>query len=165
MQSDKNAMQPNSFVTQGKTKVVQGSILSPELGNLRLVVVPCSETGKPDTELHALLNRKWRPVTAELKGWYSNHVNFKLGNIQSTAVQSDTWCVHTLCFNKEGELDEKALAVCVKKLADLAKYEKASLHVSTLTVASVPTLPDLLKAECLDKGIPVYYYEEVVASK
>lgn len=161
----KNTMQPNTFVTQGKTKVVNSSILSPELGNLRLVLVPCSESGKPDTDLHALLNKKWKSVAAELKGWYANHINFKLGNIQSTAVQSDTWVLHTLCRDKDGKLDEKALAACVKKIADMAKYERASVHVSTLTTAAIPELVPLLQAQCLDKGMAVYFYEETEAAK
>lgn len=156
----KNSMQPNKFVTQGKTKVVLGSILSPELGNLRLVLVPCSESGKPDTELHALLNKKWKPVVAEYKGWYSHHINFKLGNIQTTAVQSDTWVVHALTYDKDGKLDEKALASCLKKLAELAKYERASVHVSTLTTNALPELPDLLTESMVNNGIAVYFYEE-----
>jgi hypothetical protein len=161
----KNDMKPNAFVTQGKTKVVNASILSPELGNLRLLVVPCGESGKPETDLHALLNKKWRPVAAELKGWYANHINFKLGNVKTTAVQSDTWVVHSLCLTKEGALDEKALAGCVKKLADMAKYEKGSVHVSTLTTTAYPLLVQLLQEQCINKGIAVYFYEEPEATK
>lgn len=160
MDSKTNTMSPNTFVTKGKTKVVNASILSPELGNLRLVIVPCSESGLPETELHALLSKKWRSVNAELKGWYANHINFKLGNVQTTAVQSDTWIVHTLCFDKEGALSAKGLAACVKKLAEMAKYEKGSLHVSTLTANAMPELVELLQSECIDKGIAVYFYQE-----
>lgn len=161
----KKDMQPNLFVTQGKTKVVHGTLLSPELGNLRLVLAPCGESGKPDTDLHSLLNKKWRSVAAELKGWYANHINFKLGNIQTTAVQSDTWIVHSLCFTKEGKLDEKALEACVKKLADMAKYERGSVHVSTLTTNAFPTLTTLLNTHCVSRGIAVYFYDEAEAGK
>ena len=52
-----NKMAPNKFVTHGKTKLVRGSILMPELSNLRLVIVPCSETGKPESALYTLLDR------------------------------------------------------------------------------------------------------------
>lgn len=156
-----NKMSENKFVTHGKTKLVQGTILTPELGNLRLILVPSSEKGDASSDLYNLLSRKWKQARAELKGWYSNHINFKLGNIQSTAVQSDTWVVHCLFEDKDGKVNEKALASCVKKLADLAKFEKASIHVSVLSTNAVPTLPDLLTAECVNKGTSVYYYEEV----
>lgn len=165
-----NKMQPNPFVTHGKTRVVQGTILSPEMGNLRLVFVPCSESGKPDTNLHVLLNKKWRTVAAELKGWYANHVNFKLGNIQTTAVNSDVWVVHALCLAVDKEtgavsLDEKALASCMTKLSALAKYEKGSIHVSNLTVNALPEVVQLLTENMVEKGIAVAFYNEPEADK
>ena len=156
-----NKMSENKFVTHGKTKLVQGTILTPELGNLRLILVPSSEKGDGGSDLYNLLSRKWKQARAELKGWYSNHIDFKLGNIQSTAVQSDTWVVHCLFEDKNGKVNEKALASCVKKLADLAKYEKASVHVSTLTTSALPQLSPLLVTNMIEKGITVYFYEEV----
>ena len=158
--ASENKFVANKLVTHGKTKTVQGTILSPELGNLRLVLVPCDEGGKPSSELHALLNKKWRKVAEELKGWYSQHVTFKLGNIQTTAVQSDVWVIHCLFLNKEGKVDSKALATCVKKVTDLAKYEKASVHVSTLTSNSISELTNLLQKNCIENGICVYYYAD-----
>lgn len=158
-------MEPNKFVTHGKTKVINGSILSPELGSLRLVLAPCSEDGKPASELHKLLGKKWKSVAVDLKGWYSEHIGFKLGATKNTAVQSDTWVIHCLCYDKDNKLDEKALAACVKKLEDMAKYEKASVHVSTLTAASMPGLADMLSKQLVEKGISVYYYEEAAVSQ
>lgn len=155
-----NKMSENKFFTHGKTKLVKGTILTPELGNLRLVLVPCNEKGDGKSELYDLLNRKWKQARAELKGWYSNHIDFKLGNIQSTAVQSDTWVVHCLFEDKNGKVNDKALASCVKKVADVAKFEKASVHVSTLITEKLPQLSPLLVSELVEKGISVYFYEE-----
>lgn len=152
-------MNPNKFLTNGKTKLVKGSILNPELGNLRLIFVPCSETGQPASKLHHVLDTKWKQAKAELKGWYASNVNFKLGSIHTTAVQSDTWLVHALCTDKDGNTSEKALQSCVKKLSDLAKYEKGSVHVSMLTVDENPALANLLLTECIEKGISVYFYD------
>lgn len=153
-------MNPNKFVTHGKTKVVVGSIITPELGSLRLVLAPCGLTGKPDTELHVVLDKKWKQAKAELKGWYSDQFDYKLGNVRTTAVQSDTWLVHALILDKEGKVDLKALQTCVKKTAALAKAEKASVHVSTLTTTAIPELGDLLAKEMIEKGTSVFFYQE-----
>lgn len=158
--NSKDKMQPNKFLTNGKSKVVNGSIINPEMGNLRLIFVPCSASGKPDSDLHAVLNKKWKTVAAELKGWYSNNIDFKMGSINRTSVQSDTWVLHALCMDAQGKLDEKALAACVKKVADMAKYEKASVHVSHLTAKAMPKLIDMLHTSCVEKGTHVLYYDE-----
>jgi hypothetical protein len=157
-------MNPNKFLTNGKTKLVKGSILNPELGNLRLIFVPCSQSGLPNTRLHHLLETKWKQTNVELKGWRASNINFKLGSIQTTAVQSDTWIVHALCMNDNNETDEKALATCVKKLSDLAKYEKGSVHVSMLTVEENPTIGDLFLTKCIENGVSVYFYDQTQVS-
>jgi hypothetical protein len=159
-----NKMSENRFVTAGKTKVVEGSILSPELGNLRLVLVPINEAGVTDTEMYNLLNKKWRQAKVDAKGWYSNHIDFKLGNIQTTAVQSDTWVVHCLFEDKDQKVNAKAMAGCLKKVAAMAKYEKASVHVSNLMVEKVSGMKELLVSEMLDKGTSVYFYTEAPPS-
>lgn len=160
MSSDNNSMSQNKFVTYGKTKLVKGSILSPELGNLRLVFVPCSISGKPDGELYSLLSKKWKSAKAELKGWYAQNVDFKLGSTYTTAVQSDVWLLHSLCYDKNNKLDEKALLSCVKKIATMAKYEKASVHISMLAASAIPQITPMIEKEMIEKGITAYFYEE-----
>lgn len=158
--TENNQMKPNTFVTHGKTRLVQGTITHPEAGNLRLVFVPCGKLGKPDTQLHAIINKRWRSVAAELKGWFSSNITFKMGNINTTATQSDVWVVHALCFNENNEVDERALFSCVKKAADMCRSERASLHVSTLSMNTIPGLADLLNTQLIEKGLSVYFYEE-----
>lgn len=155
-----NGMSPNKFVTHGKTKLVKGSILMPELGNLRLLIVPCSETGKPDGDLYSLLEKKWKTAKAEFKGWYAQHMDFKLGSVHTTAVQSDTWLLHCLCIDKNDKVDAKALAACVKKVASMAKYERGSVHVSTLVTDQMPEIMDMMNTEMIEKGTSVYFYQE-----
>lgn len=148
------------FTPQGRTKLVQASILQPELSGLHLVVIPCSETGKPDTALHKILDRKWATVSRDLKGWFAHHLDFKLGSINTVAVQSDVWIVHMLCFDKQGQLNEAGLASCMKKLSTLATMEKASVHMSVLTLDAIPTMQDLVKPWLLDRGVHTYFYQE-----
>lgn len=150
----------NKFSTQGKTKVVKGTILTPEMAGLRMILTAAPESGKPEDELYQLLDKKWKNAKAEFKGWYQHHVNFKLGNIHETAVQSDTWIVHLLFVKKDGTVDAKALDTCLKKLAEKAKFERASVHVAKVLTETYPTLEALLQTALIEKGITVYYYEE-----
>lgn len=155
-------MSPNKFVTQGKTRLVNNTIISPEMGNLRLIFAPCSKLGRPDTALHAILNKKWRTVGAELKGWHAQNITFKMGNVHSVAVQSDVWVANALCIDENGVLNEKALESCVKAVAAIAKSDGGSVHVSTLTVEQMPHLADYLSTYVIDRGLACYFYTEPV---
>jgi hypothetical protein len=151
------------FATIGKSKVITGSILTPELSGLRMILVAAKEDGKPESELYKLLEKKWKVAAVDLKGWYAEHRDFRLGNLRSTCLNSDTWLLHALFLKKDGTMDEKALATCVKKLGEQAKYEKASVHISTMLTDAFPKLPELLKTHCLDNGVSVYFYSEKAA--
>jgi hypothetical protein len=148
------------FATLGKSKVITGSILTPELSGLRMILVAAKEDGKPDSDLYKLLDKKWKVASVDLKGWYAEHRDYKLGNLRPTCLNSDTWLMHALFLKKDGTVDEKALATCVKKLGEQSKYEKASIHVSTMLTDAFPQLPELLKTHCLDNGVNVYFYSE-----
>ena len=130
------------------------------MGNLRLIFVPCNKSGKPESQLHAVLNKKWRSVAAELKGWFAQNITFKLGNVHTTAVQSDVWVIQALCFDEKGKLDDKALENCVKAVASMAKSDKGSVHVSTYSVRELPKLADYLNTHLIEKGLSCYFYEE-----
>jgi hypothetical protein len=154
---------PNKFAVQGRTKLIKSSILMPEMGGLRLVLVPASETGKPDSELYNLLDKKWKSAKAELKGWNQYHVDFKMGNLHTTAVNSDIWLVHALFLKEDGTVDEKALTTCLTKLLKMAQEEKASIHVSTLLADTLPNLAEMMQTAFLEKGVSVYFYQEPAA--
>jgi hypothetical protein len=163
---DKKAMQPNPFARYGATKLVQGSVVQPELSGLRLIFSPCIEWAsdrKPSFDglpLLDLMAKKWPQVKVELKGWFAERVGFKLGSLKNTITQSDVQVVHALVFDKDGKLNEKALTTCLKKLVEQAKYEKASLHVSSLTTEAIPQLTDMLQKQAIEQGVAVYYYTE-----
>ncbi len=151
----------NKFAVKGKTKVVKGSILAPENAGLRFVLNSFSLSGKPEGDLFALFDKKWARVRAESRGWYATRQNFKLGSINTTAVQSDTWVLTMLVKSEEGKLDEVALDACLKKICEMAKYERATVHVSALLTEEMPVLADKLTAALVDKGVSVVFYEEV----
>jgi hypothetical protein len=153
-------MDMKKFITPGKVKQVKASILAPELAGLRLVINACAQNGKFDAPLDALLAKRWSKVREDYKGWYATQHNFRPGSLNSTAVASDTWVVNMLVKDKEGNLSPDALKLAVKKLVDIAKYERASVHVSTLLTREIPELNDLLMTHLVDDGVNVFFYEE-----
>ena len=152
----------NKFQPPGRVKLVKGSILAPENAGLRFVLSINNLAGKhAEHPLYALFDKKWKKVKEDARGWYTNKTGaYKLGANNVTAVQSDTWVIHMLCQDDNLNTDVKALEECVKKVCDSAKYEKASVHVSSLLTKAVPELTDLLSTHLVKNGVNVSYYEE-----
>jgi len=152
----------SAFKPVGKTKTVTGTILAPENAGLRFVLSINNMAGKHDNHpLYPLFEKKWPKVKVEALGWYANKTGaYKLGAVNTTAVQSDTWVIHMLCQDEKQATDQQALAKCLKEVCKMAKYEKATVHVSNLLTESVPELPALVKEQLLNEGVSVYFYQE-----
>lgn len=152
----------NKFQPQGKTKLIKGSILAPENAGLRFVLSINNTLGKVEgNPLLPLFDKKWKQVRQETKGWYANKTGaYKLGAINTTAVQSDTWVIHMLCQGDDLSVNAKGLEDCLKKVAASAKYEKATVHVSTVLTDAIPELSPLLTKYLVEDGVSVYLYEE-----
>lgn len=150
------------FQNPGKTKVIQGSILNPHNAGLRFVLSVNNTQGKVDgNPLLPLFDKKWKQVRADSKGWFATKTGaYKLGAINTSAVQSDTWVIHMLCQGDDLTVDTKGLEECLKKVSASAKYEKATVHVSTLLTDAVPELSALLTTHLVDNGVSVYFYTE-----
>jgi len=152
----------NKFQPKGKTKLIKGSILVPENAGLRFVLSINNLAGNTDNNpLYPLFEKKWKKVKEEARGWYATKTGaYKLGAINTTAVQSDTWVIHLLCQDEKQNTNIEGLQKCLKEVCKMAKYEKASVHVSTLLTNAVPEITDLLKSELLEQGVSVYFYDE-----
>lgn len=151
----------NTFQPQGKVKLISGSILSPHNAGLRFVLSLNNTAGLPESPLYPLFEKKWKKVREEARGWYTNKTGaYKLGATNTTAVQSDTWVIHMLCQDDNLQTDLKAVEECLKKVCASAKYEKATVHVSTLLTDAVPELEGLLTTQLVEQGVSVYYYKE-----
>lgn len=150
------------FQTPGKTKVINGSILAPHNAGLRFVLSVTNLAGKPDNNpLYPLFEKKWKKVREEARGWYATKTGqFKCGAIIASAVQSDTWVIHLLCQDEDLKTDIVGLEKCLKEVCKMAKYESATIHVSSLLTKYMPELTNLLKTELVDNGLSVYLYEE-----
>lgn len=154
----------NKFQVQGKTKVIKGSILAPENAGLRFVLSITNLAGKADgNPMYPTFEKKWVKVKQEARGWYANKTGaYKLGAVNTTAVQSDTWVIHLLAQNEDLQTDAPALEKCLREVCKMAKYERATVHVSTLLTNAVPELTDLLRTQLVEQGVSVYFYEEPV---
>ena len=153
----------NKFVPKGKSKIVTGSILTPEYAGLRLIINFVNLSGKADSAMTELLDKKWKKIKEEVKGWHATRVNFKLGQVNTIAVQSDVWVINCLCQDENLKIDSKAIEGCIKKISEMALNEKASVHVSNILVNEYPDIVKLLTEKLLDNGINVSYYQEQVA--
>lgn len=155
-------MTENRFQPQGKTKVIQGTILAPENAGLRFVLSVNNLAGKPDNHpLYPLFEKKWKKVREEARGWYATKTGaYKIGAVNTTAVQSDTWVIHMLCQDENQATDVAGLEKCLKEVCKMAKYERATVHVSSLLTNAVPELTAALKTQLVDQGVSVYFYNE-----
>jgi hypothetical protein len=151
------------FQQQGQTKLIKGTILAPHNAGLRFVLSVNNMAGKPENPLFPIFDKKWKQVRQESRGWFATKTGaYKLGALMTTAVQSDTWVLHMLCQDENVKTDLKALETCLKQVVTMAKYEKATVHVSSLLVNAIPEITALLDTHLIKNGISVYFYEEVV---
>ena len=149
----------NKFQQLGQFKTIQGSILSPQNAGLRFILSVNNMAGKPENPLFPIFDKKWKQVKQESRGWFATKTGaYKLGAINTTAVQSDTWVIHMLCQDENLNTDIKALELCLKNVLNMAKAENASIHVSTILVDMIPEINKLLEEQLLNNGINVYYY-------
>lgn len=162
--NNKDSNQSNiakQFQPQGRVKLIKGSILAPENAGLRFVLNIANMAGKVESPLYPLFEKKWPTVKREVKGWFNaRDGKFKVGALNTNAVQSDTWVINMLCQDVDSKTDTAGLTTCLKEICKMAKYERASVHVSTLLTDVIPELQELLTKELVENGVSVYFYEE-----
>jgi hypothetical protein len=153
----------NKFQQAGRVKMVKGSILTPQDGGLRLVLNVANLAGKTEGPMYSVFNKKWPKVKAEVRGWYATKTGaYKCGAIHSQAVQSDIWVVSLLCQKEDLSTDVAGLTACLKEVCKTAKYERASVAVSTLLTEAIPELNGLVQTQLVDQGVTVSFYQEPV---
>jgi hypothetical protein len=155
----------NKFQQLGRVKVIKGSILTPENAGLRFVLSVNNLLGKAEgNPLLPLFDKKWPKVRQESRGWYATKTGaYKLGAVSESAVQSDVWVMHLLCQGEDLTVDAAALEKCLKEVCKRAKYERATVHVSTVLTNSIPEFTGLLQSQLIDQGVSVSFYEELTA--
>lgn len=146
------------FSKKGSVKRASGTVLAPQSGGLSFVICPANLSGKPTHKIMSVFDKKWISVKREYKGWYSERVGFKLGEIKQNSVQSDVWVIKCLYQDADSVFQQNALDECVKKLVKLATYEKASIHFDKLVLEETPEWRDKFE-EMVNAGLVVYTYE------
>lgn len=159
--SNDNKDTVKKFQQPGRVKVVQGSIVAPQNAGLRFVLNVANTVGKPESPMYPLFEKKWPTVKREVRGWFTTRDGkYKLGAVHTVAVQSDTWVISLLCQDDELQTHDDALKTCLKEVCKSAKYERATVHVSTKLTDAVPSLQELLNSELVEEGVSVNFYEE-----
>lgn len=149
------------FQKKGTLKVINGSILTPNNAGLRFVLSFTNTAGKPESPLFNLFDKRWKQVKTEARSWYVNKTGaYKLGAVNTTAVQSDTWVVHLLCQDDNLNVNLPGLETCLKEVLKMAKFENATIHVSSLLLKSAPELKDLTNKYFVENGVNVVFYNE-----
>jgi len=159
---NKNNKEPGPFQQPGRVKTIKGSILAPENAGLRFILSVNNLAGKNEgNPMFPIFDKKWPKVKAEARGWFATKTGaYKLGAVNTTAVQSDTWAIHMLCQKEDLSVDEAGLTKCLEEVRKMALYERATVHVSTILTGSIPELTDLLQQELIRWGVSVSFYEE-----
>jgi len=146
---------------KGNFKIIKGSIINPESSGLKYIIAPQNLKGTIGSPTLEILNKKWKKVNENVKGWYSTRTGaYKLGAIEITSVQSDVWIIHSLFQDENGKTSETGLKDALKAIVKSAKFEGANVHVSNLLLQEVPDLNKYLQSEVIDKGVSVYVYNE-----
>jgi len=149
------------FAVKGKVKIISGSVINPEMAGLRFILNAVNTAGKTDSDLENLLDKKWKKVKAEVRGWFVNKTGaYKLGAVNTIAVQSDVWILNMLCKDDNLMMSEKGLEACLAEVAKLAKYEQASVHVSSFLLKEMPNAQELLNKHFSNNGILTCIYDD-----
>jgi hypothetical protein len=159
--SNDNKDTVKKFQQPGRVKVVQGSIVAPQNAGLRFVLNVANMAGKAEGPMYTLFEKKWPTVKREVRGWFTTRDGkYKLGTTHTLAVQSDTWVISLLCQDDKLETNDDALRTCLKEVCKSAKYERATVQVSTKLTDALPSLQELLNKELVEEGVSVNYYDE-----
>src|SRR5579859_3430587 len=156
-----NKMSNVSFQQPGKVKMVNGSILMPHNAGLRFILSINNMKGSVEgNPLFSVFDKKWLQVKVDSKGFYTNKTgSYKLGTILgTTATQSDTWVIHCLVQDENLQVNLPSLEKCLKDMCKMAKYEKASIHISSILTQMIPELSELVNEHLVKNGVGVSYY-------
>ncbi len=141
-------------------KECAGSVLTPQNAGLKMILATVSQNGEYSSPFFNMITKRFAKVKSDYREAFVTQQGLKLGNVNTTAITSESWIQTAVCLDAKNKLDKKALEICVNKLVAMAVYEKASLHISNMLFGEVPALKKLLPSVALANGVNVYLYDE-----
>jgi len=151
----------NRFTKVGMVKECAGSVLTPQNAGLKMILAVCSQSGTYETPFYSMITKRFIKVKSDYREAFVTQQGLKLGNVNTTAITSESWIMQAVCLDKKNKLDKLALEACVNKLIEMATYERASVHVSALLLQEIPALKKLLP-KVTEAGLNIYLYDEKV---
>jgi len=148
----------NKFIQKGKFREAKSALVAPENSGLRFVLNPMDVKATFQNSINVTVATKWKKVREEGKAWHANQSGFKLGEMQSVAVQSDVWVLNLVLLSESGNTTKVSLDAAFKKAAAMAKYEKASIHMSQ-DMLNYDDCKEMATKHFIDEGINVYVYK------
>lgn len=144
---------------KGRLVTINGSVLNPQNGGLHLILNFANTAGKGEGPMYPLFDKKWKKVKEEVRMWFINKTGaYKLGAVNTTTVQSDSWICNMLVQDDDLKVDLKSLETSMKHVLKIAKDEKASIHIGEELVTFCPEVLDFCKV-FLENGVNVYFYK------
>ena len=147
----------SKFITPGRFRQASSELVVPENAGLRFILNPINTKADFTHDINVTINKKWRKVREDGKGWFANRTNFKVGESQSVAIQSDVWVINMIVLDDNNEVIEGAFEGALKKVAALAKYEHASIHIAS-SMLDLVGFEDAANSQFIDSGLNVYVY-------
>lgn len=160
----------NNSKLSGYLRFEEGDATVPSSAGIRFIIHICNDIGVFGGGFTKCLQRKWPSSAHRYRMWYRNQLDFKRGNIMVVNVQSDITVIHMIAQkgikppNARPDLvDYDALELCLSKVAKLAKYENASIHMPRigcdLAGSSWDKIEPLIQKHLVSQGLKVTVYD------
>jgi hypothetical protein len=115
------------------------------------------------------VRRKWPHVQQEFKIWAASQpLDFSLGHVHSTQVQTNLWMVHMIAQRGYGpsvkpRIQYEALQSCLRQTAHLATELNAKVHMPRIGTGQArgqwSVIEDLVRTELCERDIEVIVYD------
>lgn len=147
----------NKFLT-GKVKEVVGFNNRPHCSDNRTVIQFVSTDGEYESiENNDKISKIWVKAKEEYRGWWRNQAGFKLGEIKTIQVQSDTEIISAVAFDPK--LNLEAVKSCLDKIGKQCQVSKNNIHINKFgNKKQWKQIQDCIDTNLVAKGLTVYIY-------